>query len=447
MTRAMADCRLPADALLLPLSDGALLVSRKAAVFCRIPAEHVADVQDVLADSGDAGGLSPELIEDMRRHACFAPPRPESPAPRTVQLQITNACNLACAYCCTNSGPARRREVTFEQMLDVVRRIPEVLGPATSVAILGGEPLLIPWALDLAEAIVEQGLSLTVFTNGLPLIEEPLARRMAELMARGVNVRISLAGAGPSSCDAVSGTPRFGPVLDAVRQLVRFGGKPALDVMLIPGLLDDIVAELPSLRRGLPPGIKLSLGVLYRSGRETGERLFRSRRELEAALDRVAFETGECIPATKSRPVMERRDGCSCALGRHVHVRSDGGVFNCFKMEEKVGDLFREGFVAAAQDIAAHPHRATALPVCSDCPLATLCGGGCRSENLLYTGDPDCPPCGPWRVRTLSELLAEDCVSAVDWPLAFLLEEARARGIEPPPDLEPKHMSRHLLDT
>jgi MoaA/NifB/PqqE/SkfB family radical SAM enzyme len=31
------------------------------------------------------------------------------------------------------------------------------------------------------------------------------------------------------------------------------------------------------------------------------------------------------------------------------------------------------------------------LPTCRLCPLATLCGAGCRSENLLYTGDADQP--------------------------------------------------------
>ena len=81
-----------------------------------------------------------------------------------------------------------------------------------------------------------------------------------------------------------------------------------------------------------------------------------------------------------------------------------------------------------------------------DCALATLCGGGCRSENLLYSGDPDVPPCGPWRVRVVSELLAEDRVTALEWPVAFLLAEARARGIETPEDVVPRQTSRHMTD-
>ena len=90
---------------------------------------------------------------------------------------------------------------------------------------------------------------------------------------------------------------------------------------------------------------------------------------------------------------------------------------------------------------------ATTLPRCRDCALATLCGGGCRTENLQYTGDADEPVCGPWRVQVLCELLAEDRVSALEWPAPHLLAEAHARGIESPPMLEPVVRSRHLVDT
>ena len=446
MASASPPRRLPPDATLLPLADGALLVSRAHAVFCRIPAPDIAAARAALADPKDVARLPDGLQAELERHACFGPPRPAPEAPPTVQLQLTNACNLGCAYCCTNSGPARARDVTYEQMVDVVRQIPAAVGPHASVAFLGGEPLLVPWMFDLADAVLAEGLPLTVFTNGIPLADEERARRMAALMARGVRVRISLAGPAAAACDALSGAPRFEPALEAVRQLARFGAVPSLDLMLVPQQLDDIVAGLPALRRRLPPGTPLSLGVLYHSGRETGAHLFPSRRALDAALDRVAFEAGERVPAAAPAPVMDRRDGCSCALGRHVHVRSDGALFNCFKMEEKVGDLARDGFAPAARAIRSHPHRASALPTCAACPLATLCGGGCRSENLLYTGDPDRPPCGPWRVRVIAELLAEDRVSAVEWPLAFLAGEARARGIAVPDDLAPRQASRHLTD-
>ena len=48
-------------------------------------------------------------------------------------------------------------------------------------------------------------------------------------------------------------------------------------------------------------------------------------------------------------------------------------------------------------------------------------------------------------MRVLSELLAEDCVSALAWPAVHLMSEARRRGIEAPEPAPPKHASLHVL--
>jgi radical SAM protein with 4Fe4S-binding SPASM domain len=331
-------------------------------------------------------------------------------------------------------------------MLQVVRQIPAALGARTGVALLGGEPLLVPWCLDLASEILELGLDLTIFTNGVRLADDDVAARVARLVVRGAEVRVSLAGPSRQTCDAISAARRFEAAVLGLNRLARFGARAKVDLMLIPRDVDAVARELPALRRRLPPGTPIALGVPYMSGRETGDHLFASHAELEAALDRVAFEAGEAIAAPKRSPVTWRREGCGCAQGRHVHVRSDGALFNCFKMEEQVGHLDAAGFPAAVRAVREHPHPAVSLPVCAACPLATLCGGGCRSENLLYTGSPDLPPCGPWRVRVLSELLAEDRPTVVEWRVAFLLEEARTRGIETPPGLVPRYPSRHLME-
>jgi radical SAM protein with 4Fe4S-binding SPASM domain len=436
----------PRDCMFLPLSEGALLVSRDHAVFCRVPPGEVDGVRAVVDGGAPVERLSPAMRDDLDRHGFFGSPRRAKPDAPSVQLQLTNGCNLACAYCCTNSGEPRTQEVCFEQMLGVVRQIPEVLGAGTRVALLGGEPLLVPWAVDLASEIVKLGLRLTLFTNGLPLADDNVARRVAGLVQEGAQVRVSLGGPSTETCDAISGASRFDAALRGIHRLAARGGRAAVDLMLVPQHVETISGQLHDLRERLPRNTAVTLGVLYISGRETGQHLFESRAALDEALNRVTFEAGVAIPVSLPSPVTYRREGCGCALGQHVHVRSDGALFNCFKMEEQVGHLDTVGFAAAAQSIRENPHRARDLPTCADCALATLCGGGCRSDNLLYTGDADEPACGPWRVRVISELLAEDRVGAVEWPVGFLLEEARNRGIETPDDVRSRRVSRHLVD-
>lgn len=435
---------LPRDCVLMPLSQGALLVSPSHALFCRVSQPSVDDVRRAMQDGAHA--LPSDLVELLRQHGFGGPPRqPKPPAP-SVQIQLTNACNLACAYCCTNSGTPRAAEIDRDTAFRVVEDVAKVHGKRTRVALLGGEPLLVPWTVDLAERIVDLELLLTLFTNGIPLNDPAIAERVGALCQRGAQVRVSLAGASASICDRVSGAPRFDQVIAGINMLASFGPPPSIDLMLLPDQVDDVTEHLPALRKLLPPRAPIALGVPYLSGREQGQHLFVSRAQLEESLDRIAFEAGETIAAPEKSTLADRRDGCSCALGQHLHVRSDGTLFTCFKMEERVGDLRTMTFEQGLRSLQASARPVSTLDYCKACPLATLCGGGCRSENLQYTGDADVPVCGPWRVQVLAELLAEDRVTALEWPAIHLLAEAHARGLTAPLSLRPVIPSRHLID-
>ncbi len=445
MTRAQGTRTLPADAELLPIRLGALLVSPEHATYCAIPTAQLPKLAAALRGPTELESCPPELMSALEEHAFFGPPRPAEHDPPTVQIQLTNACDLACDYCCTNSGQPRETELTLDDLLPLLPRIRPVLGDDAQVAILGGEPLTVTWATDLAAAVLDEELPLTIFTNGVCLADDDaLAQRVAALVERGASLRVSLAGAEPGPCDAVSGAPRFEAVLRGLQRLHEHGGHATVDLMLFPDQVDSVAEHLHALRTRLPPRTPIALGLAFLGGRELGQHVFTTRAALEDALDRVAFEAGETIAAAHRSPVTWRRDACGCALGNHLHLRSDGALFPCFKMEEPAGQLHDGGFEAAVTRLRANPRPASTLDLCRACPLRTLCGGGCRAENQLHTGDPDLPACGPWRVRVMAELLAEDRVSALHWPATQLLAEARERGISAPDSLPLARPSLHL---
>ncbi len=438
---------IPADATTLPLSDGQLLVSRGHALFCPVSSGDVAAVRAVIDGDAAPAALPRALRDELLRHGFGGPPRRPEPAAPSVQIQLTNACNLECTYCCTNSGQPRQREITLPQLRDVVDAVRQRYGGQGRIALLGGEPLMVPWALDLAEYVLDRDLALTLFTNGTLLTEPGAAERVAALHRRGAEIRVSLAGVEAVRCDEVSGAPRFELVAEGIHAVAGHGAEVIVDLMLLPQDVDRVAEKMFALRKRLPTGTRVALGVLYHSGREQGRHLFTSRAQLEDALDRIAFEGGEVVSAAERSPVAPRREGCTCALGYHLHLRSDGALFTCFKMEERVGHLTEEPFADSLADLQCRSRPVSTLPLCAECALATLCGGGCRSENLQFTGDADEPVCGPWRVRVLCELLAEEQVAALKWPATHLLAEAHARGIEAPPELKPVVISRHLIDT
>ncbi len=432
---------LPADCQILATRHGGLLVSPSLATFCGLDHADVARVREALA--GDV--IADErLLGELHRHGFFAAPRPPPPPKRTVGLQLTNACNLRCGYCCTNSLLPRDEELGLDDWKRVVTEGRESFGPTVRFAVLGGEPLLVPFALDLVEWIAELDVHLALYTNGLALRDPEVASRVARLIKKGVEVRVSLAGATEETCDRQSGMPRYARVLAGLSELARHGATALVDLMFFPEDVDSIAANLPALRAALPAGSRLALGLAYHGGREVGDRVFGSRAELEAAFDRLVLEAGEEIAATATSPLTARRSGCACALGQSLNVRSDGELFSCFRMEEPVSNLRRTSFERTLAALESHP--AERHEPCRSCALVSLCGGGCRTENLLFTGEADRPVCGPWRVEVISELLAEDHVSCLEWPAVQLASEARARGIDAPEIVRTVKLSRHMQD-
>jgi len=426
---------LPRDATVHPVAGGALLVSRDYALFCRVPTEQVVEIRKLIDGLLPFEGLAEPMQNALREHGFTGGPRAAAPASHSVQLQLTNDCNLHCAYCCTDSGAPRPNEVTLAELKRAVADARATLGPSTHFGMLGGEPFLVPWAPELAASILEQGSTLTIFSNGVPLTDPTLCERVASLVRSGAELRISLAGVTAALCDGLSGAVRFERALLAINSLAAAGAIAKVDIMVMPQHIDALAEHLPKLRKRLPREVPFSFGILYRGGRERGEHLFHSRRELEAALDRIVFEAGETIRVHPKKPLTNRREGCSCALGHHLHIRSDGRLYSCFKMDEAVGDLRRDDFAEVAKVAASRARPASSLSVCAECDLNTLCGGGCRSENHLQTGNADRPLCGEWRKQVCYELLAEDMPGVLEWPVEHLIAEAKFRGIEPIPIL------------
>ena len=437
---------LPTDCALLPIGNGRLLVSRSHATYCRVPEADIAAVQSVLIGKLSLASLDHALLGALHTHGFFGPPRPWRQLRPNVQLQLTNRCNLHCRYCSTNAGPAMPGELPRRRWFQLLDEIAGHL-PEAQVSLLGGEPFLLPWTIDLAEAVIARAMPLVVFTNATPLTaKRRLARRVAHLIARGAQICVSLAGASAEVCDTISGGARFEAALAAVQAVAAHGPPPELHMIVMPANVDDLALNFHLLRRRLPAGIKVTFSLLGPRGRERGRNLFPSRAELEAAIDRIAFESGERVPAPQPTPTTERRDGCACALGMHLSVRADGAVFGCYQMEELQGKLQPGGLAQICAQIAAEVRPAHQLPLCRDCALASLCGAGCRSENLVLTGDGATPACGPWRVRVLCELLAQDRPDAVKWPAQHLLAEAHALGIEAPSSLARVIPSRALVE-
>jgi MoaA/NifB/PqqE/SkfB family radical SAM enzyme len=109
--------------------------------------------------------------------------------PLFVSWQLTRDCDLACVHCCTESAPGKRLadELNAEEALRVAEDL--VSNEVPYVMLCGGEPLVVPHFLPLAERLGQAGVKLKIETNGQQLDGATL-QRLARLPVRSIQISL-----------------------------------------------------------------------------------------------------------------------------------------------------------------------------------------------------------------------------------------------------------------
>ncbi len=99
----------------------------------------------------------------------------------SVELEITNICNLSCRYCyaLANRKRAGLDDSTVMKILEAMHR-----GGMKEVGWIGGEPLLVPDLYQWMRIATERGLDNVLYTNGL-LIDAACARELVNHCSTG----------------------------------------------------------------------------------------------------------------------------------------------------------------------------------------------------------------------------------------------------------------------
>jgi MoaA/NifB/PqqE/SkfB family radical SAM enzyme len=99
--------------------------------------------------------------------------------PRFCDIVISNQCVLKCKMCTAWRSPADSAEISFEQAKGFVSALSEFVKFPLEINVMGGEPLLKDWCLDLCSFIHQCGFKSIISTNA-SLINEDMAKRIAD---------------------------------------------------------------------------------------------------------------------------------------------------------------------------------------------------------------------------------------------------------------------------
>ncbi|TEB05786.1 Antilisterial bacteriocin subtilosin biosynthesis protein AlbA [Pelotomaculum schinkii] len=327
----------------------------------------------------------------------------------SVTINVTNQCNLKCAYCYYQAGNKLEDEMNTTTLRNLICDLLEM--EVRQINISGGEPLL---RKDLFE-ILPKGIEAdtVLVTNGTQ-IDEMNAKTIAEKFS---NVHISLDGPDQQTHESIRpGT--FNLIISAIQSLKASKVRKITLSMVVNKNNVNKTAEMVKFAHDLE--CNLSLIRLIPVGKDTeglevsnAEYVHASNRAYRAYVSTIR-EAGEQFRSIREiieqhKPIFSltvadlpydfiyhRIPKKNCGLGiNQLSISPDGFVFPCHALQQKqyvLGTLKQESIrniYERAADKYSKFSVDTSIKGCQACWLRHFCGGGCRVRALWHTGNID----------------------------------------------------------
>jgi len=177
-------------------------------------------------------------------------------------------CNIACAYCLTESGPkVARRALSAETMLEIGRQAKQ-LG-FTDLGVTGGETFLQPHMPDVLAQLSDM-LPVVALTNAT-LFSRRLLERVTPLAGRDIALQISLDRPDADVNDEMRAPDNFRKVVTAIPALVQRGIRVRI-ATTVESIEDAELDRLCALHRdlGVPDSEHIIRPIVRRGRADTG---------------------------------------------------------------------------------------------------------------------------------------------------------------------------------
>ena len=341
-------------------------------------------------------------------------------SPQSLDLDITNRCNLRCKYCFhfTSAGDVSQ-DLAKEEWLQFFEELNRCT--VMNLCISGGEPFCRQDLPELMEGIVKNRMRFSILSNGT-LITKEMAAFLASTH-RCDGVQVSIDGSNPVTHDAFRGEGSFSRAMEGIEHLRRHRVSVPVRVTIHRENVNDLegVTRLLLEDLGLPSFSTNSasfMGLCRRNAEEVQLRVSERSLAMESLLNlskkyngRIGATAGPLAEA-RNWLTMERarREGKEGSAGRgyltgcngpmsKLAVRADGVIVPCSQLSHKeLGHINRDNLVDLWQK---HPElerlrtRHTISPTdfefCKGCDYIPYCTGGCPALASTIVGEENHP--------------------------------------------------------
>ncbi len=357
-------------------------------------------------------------------------------APFLVVWNYTNLCNLNCIHCYSNAGAVSGEELSVKEKIKAVDELADC--GVLAVAFSGGEPLLRKDFFEVAEYASEQGLYISLATNGT-LITEEVAQKLSAFCGY---VEISLDHSLSEQHDTFRGSPgAFEKTLKGIQSCAQTDMLTCVATTVtqrnytdIPNLItraESLGADRFIAFNFIPTGRgreNADLDITPEQREELLRYLYRANtdRQIEVfstapQFARVAFEeteekeTGDIALTHFATYSLSKRAAAvanfigGCGAGRmYCSLEYNGSIKPCVFMPIELGNI-AEGFEyiwKESEILETLRDRTLLRGHCSQCQHNLVCGG-CRARAYAYLGDITAPDPGCIHNKDLWESILE----------------------------------------
>jgi len=340
--------------------------------------------------------------------------------PKSVDLEITNKCNLRCKYCShfTSAGDVSQ-DLPKEDWLQFFEELNRCA--VMSVCISGGEPFYREDLKEVIKGIVQNRMRFNILSNGALITDEMTAFLASTRRCDGVQVSID--GSVPITHDAFRGQGAFLKAIEGIRHLQKHRLPVTVRVTIHRQNVRDLenIAKLLLEEIGLPGFSTNSashMGLCRRNAEQvqltTEERSIAMKTLLRLTKKyngRIGASAG---PLAEARSWLEmekaRREGkknlsnrgylisCGGVMSK-VGVRADGIMVPCGQIPHiELGRINQDNLKNVWQH---HPELKrlrerrtiplTDFEFCKGCDYINYCAGGCPALAYTFWGEVNHP--------------------------------------------------------
>ena len=352
--------------------------------------------------------------------------------PKSVDLEITNRCNLRCTYCSHfESDGDVGHDLPKEEWLKFFEELNRCA--VTSVTLSGGEAFIREDLKELIEGIVKNRMRFGILSNGT-LITDEMAAFLAST-GRCDSVQVSIDGSVPITHDACRGKGSFVKAVNGIKHLQKHGVPVTVRVTIHRKNLYDLeaVARLLLEDIGLP-GFSTNSASHMGLCRKNAEQTQLTAQERSIAMEtmlklvarydgRIGATAGPLAEAqgwiamvrasrgeTADAPGQGYLTGCG-GMWSQMGVRADGVMVPCCQMPHiELGRINKDDLREVWQN---HPElerlrERHKIPLsnfefCKDCEYRNFCTGSCPALSYTFVGDVYHPSTGDCLKRFLEE--------------------------------------------